>query len=384
MSFEAGDTVELLNELPEAFLAVTELGEVLFVNRALTALTGYDADDLVGKDISTLLPTPERRRVQVIEWFGRWANDPDSEQLRYLNLELLTRVGDTKLVSVRVSKHDIQDKPCFLVVLRDVTTQHETMAALRHAQLVTNRILAIGEDAILSVDSEQKLIYWNERAAQLFGYSESEIIGQPLSRLLPPNMSVDHSDLVTSFTAGKVASRMMGERGEIFGVHRDGRRIPLEASITKTTIDGQTVLSAQVRDITERKLREQALVASEARFRAIFEYAVEAMVLLSPDGRVLEINPAAKALLPDFEASKYFWELDWWHEQADPQVVQQSREGLRESVGRCLAGEVIRVRTHLGGTREVDFSMLPVNDADGRVVYIIAEARELNATGDHA
>ena len=97
MPFEADDTALLLNDLPEPFLVVSLEGEVLFVNRALLALTDYTSSELLGKDVAKLLPTPARRRVQVIEWFGRWAKDDHPEQLRYLNLELVGKSG--RLVS---------------------------------------------------------------------------------------------------------------------------------------------------------------------------------------------------------------------------------------------------------------------------------------------
>lgn len=376
MPFEADDTARLLNDLPEPFLVVSLEGEVLFVNRALLALTGYTSSELLGGDVAKLLPTPARRRVQVLEWFGRWAKDDHPEQLRYLNLELVSKSGEVRLVSVRVSIHQQKHGACFMVVLHDVTTQQETLSSLRHAQLITNRILAIGEDAILSVDHLQRIIYWNPRAEALFGYKASEIIGQPLDRLLPADIAKDHARLVGTFASGSHASRMMGQRGEIYGLHKQGHLIPLEASITKTTIDGEVILSAQVRDITERKRRERTLVESEARFRAIFEHAIEAMALLSPTGEVLEINPAARAMLPAFLPQKFLWQLDWWFDEEDSASIEQSRHALESGVGRCAKGEVIRMRRVLGA-REIDFSMIPVAGPDGRVIYIIAEGRDV-------
>jgi PAS domain S-box-containing protein len=381
MAFDTGDTGSILQELPEALVITTLQGEIAFANLALTELTGFQSGDLIGENVSKLLPTPERRRVQVIEWFARWADDPNPDQLRYLNLELVTRSGETRLVSVRVSRHEQQGETWFLVVLRDVTSQHETVAALRHAQLVTNRILAIGEDAVLSIGDDQRITYWNPTAEKVFGYTEAEILGQPLSKLLPPDVADRHDALAKEFSESNEASRLMGERGEITGIHKSGRAIPLEASITKTTIDGVTVLSAQIRDITKRKLAERALRESEARFRAVFENALEAMALLTPDGEVLEINAAARELLPDFNASIMFWELDWWPGQPDAHHLQQSKDTLKQNVLRCATGEVIRTRTTLeqpDGDVEVDFSLLPVKAQD-QVVYIVAEGRVLSS-----
>lgn len=383
MTFEATDAHALLNELPEALLITSLQGEVLFVNRALERMTGYAAAELTGENVSKLMPSPERRRAQAMDWFARWAEDPDPEQLRYLNLEVVTKDGDVRLVSVRVSRHAERDESCFVVVLRDVTSEHETVAAMRHGQLVTNRILAIGEDGVLSVDEGQRITYWNPGAERLFGYTEDEALGSPLSTLLPEGLGERHGSLVEEFKDGKESSRLMGERGEIVGRHKDGHEIPLEASITKTTIDGQTVLSAQIRDITDRKRAEEALRTSEARFRAIFENAMEGMALLSPEGRVLEINTAAREMISDYEPGRMFWALDWWGSDADDNGVMQSRENLKANVESCARGESIRARVSLRGTddrmREIDFSLIPVFSDGGEVRFIIAEGRDITS-----
>jgi len=383
VTFTPTHASELLNELPEALVITTLQGEILFVNRALESLAGFPGDELVGENVSKLMPTPERRRVQVIDWLARWAEDPNPDQLRYLNLEVVTSSGDVRLVSVRVSKHHEGDDAWFLIVLRDVTSQHETVAAMRHAQLVTNRIIAIGEDAVISIDEESRITYWNPRAEQIFGYRQDEMLGRPVNILLPDALAAKHAAQITEFAGGKEASRLMGERGEITGKRKDGSLVPLEVSITKTTIDNQIVLSAQIRDITERKRTQAALRDSEARFRAVFENAVEAMALLTPDGKVLEINSAARQMLPASEASQLFWELDWWGSGVDAGQLQQSRENLKANVQRCAAGEPIRVRVSLAGqgghAREIDFSLIPVSPEGAGVTYILAEGRDITS-----
>ena len=383
MSFDASHAGELLNELPEALFVATLQGEILYVNRALAELTGYTSSDLVGEGISKLMPQPARRRVQVIDWLARWAEDPNPEQLRYLNLEAVTKSGEHRVVSVRVSKHSEGEQTWFLVVLRDVTSQHESAIAMRHAQLVTNRILAIGDDAIVSTDAGHRITYCNPSAERLFGYSRSEMIGRNIAMLLPPAVAERHAALIDEFANGTEASRLMGERGEISGRRKDGVLVPLEISITKTTIDGDVVLSAQIRDITERKRAERALRDSEARFRAVFENAMEAMALLSPAGEVLEINAAARGMLPEFPAEELFWELDWWGSGRDDESTRQSRENLKANVERCAAGEVIRVHVSLANvdapSREIDFSLIPVSPTGEGVVYILAEGRDITS-----
>lgn len=378
MSFDV--TSDLLNDLPEALFVATLQGEVVYVNRALERLTGYSGHELIGEHLGKLMPQPARRRVEVIDWLARWAEDPNPDQLRYLNLEVVTHAGDVRLVSVRVSRHSADQGTWFIVILRDVTSERESVVAMRHAQLVTDRILAIGQDAVVSVDPQYRITYCNPGAERLFGYSQAEMIGQPLNMLLPDDAAKDHGPMIATFAASKEESRLMGSREALAGKRKDGSLVPLEISITKTTVSGEMILSAQIRDITERKQAETALRDSEARFRAIFESAVEAMALLTPEGEVLEINDAGRRMLPSVPGNALFWELDWWGDQRGD-ALAEAREDLKANVQRCRAGEVIRARTSLVGqdasSHEIDFSLIPVKPTGEGVAYILAEGRDI-------
>ncbi len=383
MAFKNYTLENLLNELPEALLMTTTQGVILFANKALSTMTGFALDELRGESAVKLIPTPERRRVDVVTWLNRWADDPDPDQLRYLNLALSTKFGVTKLVSLRVSKHLENGEICFLVILRDVTSEHETITSLRHAQLITNRILAIGEDAVVSIDEQQRITFWNARAADLFGYSSEEALGQPISLVLPDSAKLTHGAMVEQFARQSVPSRMMGERGEISGKRKDGIIVPLEAAITKTHIDGQAIMSAQVRDISRRKSAEAALRASEARFRAIFEHAVEAMAVLDATGMVQEINQTAREMIGDYEPGHYFWDLNWWPGETDSARIAEARTVLQANIKRVGEGETIRARVELpaaeGRSRDIDFSLIAVFDADNNLQYIIAEGRDVSS-----
>jgi len=328
MHFDEVNASELMTDLPEALFVMGPDGEILFINPALTAMTGFLSGDLVGGPVSRLMPTPDRRRVDVVGWLRRWADDPNPQQLRYLNLELATRSGETRLVSVRVSRHADDEAVYFLVLLRDVTEEHEAAAARRHSQLVTNRILAIGGDAVLCLDPDHRISYWNRAAEVLFGYREEEVIGEPLSLLLPEGLASQHETWIDEFDQSADAARLMGERAEVRGRTRDGRIVPLEVAITKTTVEGEILLGAQIRDISERKRAQAELAASEARFRAVFEHAMEAMALLDREGRVLEINRAAQDMLPAYSPDKLLWELDWWGDGVDEAARQRLRAAI--------------------------------------------------------
>lgn len=126
------------------------------------------------------------------------------------------------------------------------------------SQALFSAILSIAADAIITVDEEQRVLQFNEGAERIFGYTEREIVGQPLELLLPTRFHGPHRRHVNEFGAGHEAARQMGHRREIYGRRKDGTEFPAEASIAQLQLpSGHRVFSAVLRDVTERKRAEQ-------------------------------------------------------------------------------------------------------------------------------
>jgi PAS domain S-box-containing protein len=131
-------------------------------------------------------------------------------------------------------------------------------------------------------------------------------------------------------------------------------------------------------EIEVRKHTEQALQASEQRFRAIFNSTYQFTGLMSPDGTLLEVNQAALdfgGLSAEEVIGKPFWECRWWTLDA------QTQRQLRAAIRRAAGGEFVRYRVDLLGQGNavalVDFSITPVTDDAGHVVLLIPEGRDI-------
>jgi PAS domain S-box-containing protein len=139
----------------------------------------------------------------------------------------------------------------------------QSQDALHAAKARFEGILAIAEDAIISVDSSQHIVLFNQGAEKAFGYAETEVIGKPLALLLPQRFVHAHRGHIEQFAASSEVSRSMGQRREVFGRRRDGTEFPAEASISKLDLGSEVVFTVILRDITERKRAAEALRASE-------------------------------------------------------------------------------------------------------------------------
>jgi PAS domain S-box-containing protein len=137
--------------------------------------------------------------------------------------------------------------------------QRRTEDALRASEAKFSGILAIAADAIITVDETHRILHFNQGAEEIFGYTTTEAIGQPLSMLLPVRFRAAHDAHVDAFGASGESARRMGHRREVAGLRKGGSEFPAEASISKLSLpDGGRIFTVVLRDITDRKRVEDA------------------------------------------------------------------------------------------------------------------------------
>jgi PAS domain S-box-containing protein len=114
-------------------------------------------------------------------------------------------------------------------------------------------LVAISADAIICVDESQRVIFFNDGAEVIFGWSAAEIVGQPLELLLPERYRSRHASQVRQFGRSGTNARKMGERGQISGLRKNGEEFPADAAISH--LDGKSgkIYAVVLRDVTERR-----------------------------------------------------------------------------------------------------------------------------------
>ncbi len=152
----------------------------------------------------------------------------------------------------------------YVLVLQDRTTLKEAQERLRVSEAMFAGILAIASDAVVTVNADQRIIFFNNGAEQIFGYTAAEIAGEPLEILIPEAFRRGHHELVRGFGASTIPARRMGERGQIYGLRKGGEVFPADASISKLDVEGRRIYTAVLRDATERRQTEAALSSQAA------------------------------------------------------------------------------------------------------------------------
>ncbi len=337
----------------------------VYVNPAIQKLFSIPPEDVIGETPKEHSPikTPQvyiDHLQQVIETGAE----------SFLEMPFRTAQGEIHWGQIRFTP-EFDERNQIVSVLaigRDIHELKEKEQLLQEAQQIAH----IGNWWHDMVTGE---IYWSDEFFNMLG-REPQIPKPELAQLIvhPDDLPLLLKEMEES-AGGKMEHdhnfRIIRPDGEIRWIRNRWRRV--------NDIDGNEIRRVGThQDITEQKLMEEKLRASEQRFRAIFEHSFQLIGLLSTDGTLLESNQAALELAGIDESEvlgKPFWETPWWSHSAELQ--QQLRDAVREAAD----GKFVRFEAaHLdqdGSTHYIDFSLKPVFDADGRVIQIIPEGRDI-------
>jgi PAS domain S-box-containing protein len=146
----------------------------------------------------------------------------------------------------------------FAGIIRDVTERTKLAHELAHSEKRLEAILRSANDAIVSVDDHGQVVLWNLHAQELFGYTEDEMMGEPLMAIIPERFREAHQAGLKRVAEGG-EPHVIGQTVELAGLHRDGREFPIELSLATWNADGERLFSGIIRDITDRKRAEEAV-----------------------------------------------------------------------------------------------------------------------------
>ncbi len=153
-------------------------------------------------------------------------------------------------------------------------------------------ILETAHDAFIGIDDRGQVIAWNSQAESTFGWTAGEAMRQRIADLIIPNrLAAKHLAGFKNFvTTGK--KRLSKGHTELVAKNRDGHEFPVELTVSPLKLGDRYYFYAFIRDITDRKEAEDALLRSEERFRAVYNNAANGIGTRAIDGTPKDLNPA--------------------------------------------------------------------------------------------
>jgi len=252
---------------------------------------------------------------------------------------------------------------------------------LRRDQLVARSerkfraLLEAAPDAMVIVDWHGHIKLVNAQAETLFGWSRAEIVGQNVSELIPRSFRAAHREHIKGYLP--IASlRPMGRDQELQGLRKDGSVFPVEISLGPLQTDEGLLVSAAIRDITERKLAEAALREAEDRFRTAFEEAPVGMALTGLDGRVVQVN---RSMCQITGYSREQLEATTLASITHPDDATADQAEMQ----RLIDGDVAHLRAErrylhaAGHPVPVDLSSAVIHNAAGQARHLLIQAHDI-------
>ena len=244
---------------------------------------------------------------------------------------------------------------------------------LRESEAYFRAIAEDVTDAIVAADRDQRIAFWNAPAAQMFGYTESEVIGQPIGMLLPPERREAHvSTLRRIQSSGKVVTN---RSLQLRAVRKDGAIFVVEMAISVRNGAEQIVFTAVVRDVTERTRAAQILRQHVATMRAVTEGTSDAVWAKTLDGHYHLINSAgarmfgvpAHVVIGSDDISIFGENAAASIRAGDAEAVTAGTSIVSDSTGRDADGVM----------RQYVTTRTPWRDTEGNIIGLIGVSRDV-------
>ncbi len=267
--------------IPEAVsIATLKDGVLLEVNDNFLTLNGYSREEVIGhsaKELNMWVNPGDRYRMkQLMEKHGHFENE---------EFLLRRKSGDIRTVVLSADIINFEGQPCMLTIGNDITERKRIEEALRQSEAKYSSLVERSNDGIIIIENGI-LKFMNNKMAEMTGFTTEEAIGRKFIDFSAP----EDKQRLMEIHMKRMAGEDVPTNYEATILGRDGHRISTEVNACLITYEGRPAVMAIIRDITERKRVEQALVDEAIRRRILVEQSRDGIVVLDQDGNVFEAN----------------------------------------------------------------------------------------------
>ena len=262
------------------------MGRFTFVNPVAMRIMKYSEQELLGRRFMELIHPDHQKAAK--RFYGRqFIRQQPSTYYEFLALAKDgSEVWIGQNVQVLLEENRVEG---FQAVARDITERKRAEEALLESEGRLRSIVQSTGDAIILMDTEGQVAFWNNGAEKTFGYTATEMVGQPMTRIIPERFREAHRRGVQRVAAAGGLT-VQASMFELVGLRKDGTEFQLEFSLAAWSAKSRLFITGIIRDISERVKAEDALRASEARFKAIMDNSPSMIFIKDAKGRYLQVN----------------------------------------------------------------------------------------------
>ncbi len=318
----SADKYRVLFEHTLDAVAIADMdGRVREANPACLRLYGYTADEVKGRKLVNVA-APEDRNMAAAAMANLAAGRQVTKTLRVRRKD-----GTRFVVDLVASVVAIGGERRIVSVTRDVTDRVRAEQARSQSERMYRTVFESANDAVFIESVDGRILDVNRNGCELLGYTKDELTRRRVPDLVP----AEARDWLP-----RVADAILRDgtfRTEAVRVHKRGRHIPVDISASTMELDGRTVILSIVRDITQRKLAEQALRESEEKFRTVAEQSPN-MIFINARGRVAYANQKSADVMGYAREEFYAPDFDFMR-----LIAPESAEQIKAVYARHAHGE---------------------------------------------
>ncbi|MCM3881983.1 MAG: PAS domain S-box protein [Vicinamibacterales bacterium] len=252
----------LVESAVEGIIVIDSEGLVQSFNPAAERLFGYRADDILGRNVNMLMPSPDH------EQHDRYLADylaTGHQKIIGIGREVTGRRkdGTTFPLHLSIGRMTIDGKPAFTGILHDLSRRKEIETALRKSEEHLRSIVESAVDGIIVIDEHGMIQEFNRSAERLFGYKLSEVIGRNVNMLMPSPDHERHDGYIHRYLATGQQS-IIGIGREVTGRRKDGTTFPLHLSVGEMKTSEGRSFTGILHDLSDRVILEQRLAEQKA------------------------------------------------------------------------------------------------------------------------
>ena len=246
----------------DGVILIDAQGSVLMFNPACEKLFQYQADEVIGQNVKTLMPGHYR---DAHDGYLNNFHRTGERKIIGIGREVIGQRKDGSTFPMHLSVGETKQEEgssIFVGIIHDLTERERVERVLRESAARLGAVVDTAVDGVILIDAQGLIIKFNPACERLFKYRTDEVTGQNVRMLMPAPYRSEHDGYIRNFlTSGE--KKIIGIGREVVGQRKDGSTFPMDLSVGEAKQDGESIFVGIIHDLTDRKRTEEQLIQAQ-------------------------------------------------------------------------------------------------------------------------